>query len=472
MSDGPLFLGIDFGTSKCTMAWFDPRTGHAQAIKNAEGEDKTPSVVYFGADSVLVGTPAENMLEEEDERGRVFASVKRSIARPMRMRLPDGRMITPVEVAVEILKKLKHDAETGHFHEPVERVVLTCPAAFTEAERDALSDAARQSGFPTVDLLDEPVAAALAYAHAGLKVEGHVLVYDLGGGTFDVAVLVRDQDGFRPALAPKGLRSCGGDDFDRALYDHCDELARQTLQRPLSGDDRIDLQFLRLCRLRKENLTNRERCEFSAYLPGGVRFKHLLERATFEALITHRVEETVRLTRSVVEEARDNGHPVQTVVLIGGSSRVPLVRRLLMKDANLPAEPQVWQQQDVAVALGAAYRGQSLWGANGKARLGTDPGQRDQAALIVCPECSTRVSQKAAHCSECGYPFPQTLAALAPCPECGTRVSRDALSCSECGYPFPQTQAVLAPCPECGTGVSAKALNCPECGYPLRKRVN
>jgi actin-like ATPase involved in cell morphogenesis len=366
MSAAPPFLGIDFGTSKSTMAWLNPRTGQAEIIKNAEGEEKTPSVVYFGADGTLVGTPAENMLEEEEQRGRVVVSVKRSIARPMRIALPDGRLITPPEVAVEILKKLKRDAEKGHFKESVERVVLTCPAAFSEAERDALADAAMRAGFQTVELLEEPVAAALAYAEAGLKVEGHVLVYDLGGGTFDLAVLAHDDTGFRSALAPKGIRSCGGDDFDRALYDHCDEQARQTLQRSLSGNDTIDLQFLRLCRLRKESLTERERCEFSTYLPGGLRFKHAVERSTFEGLISRHVEETVRLTRSVVDEARDSGHAVATVVLIGGSSRVPLVQRLLLKDAHLPVEPQRWQQQDVAVALGAAYHGQSLWGTGGK----------------------------------------------------------------------------------------------------------
>jgi GTPase Era involved in 16S rRNA processing len=387
MSTAPPFLGIDFGTSKSTMAWLNPRTGQAEIIKNAEGEEKTPSVVYFGADGALVGTPAENMLEEEEQRGRVVVSVKRSIARSMRIALSGGGLITPLEVVVEILKKLKRDAEKGHFKETVERVVLTCPAAFSEAERDALVDAATRSGFHTVELLEEPVAAALAYAQAGLKVEGHVLVYDLGGGTFDLAVLARDATGFRSALAPKGLRACGGDDFDRALYDHCDELARQILQRSLSGNDTIDLQFLRLCRLRKESLTERDRCEFSTYLPGGVRFKHAVERSTFEGLISRHLEETVRLTRSVVDEARDSGHAVATVVLIGGSSRVPLVQRLLLQDAHLPVEPQRWQQQDVAVALGAAYHGQSVWGANAKIEVGNirDHSQSAQAADSSAP---------------------------------------------------------------------------------------
>ncbi len=186
-----------------------------------------------------------------------------------------------------------------------------------------------------------------------------MLVYDLGGGTFDLAVLARDEEGFRLALKPRGLRTCGGDDFDRALYDHCDELARRTLQRSISGDDSLDLRFLRLCRWRKESLTDRERCEFSMYLPGTmVRFKSVLERSAFEALIARHVEETVRLTRSIVEEARDNGHPVATVVLIGGSSRVPLVERLLREALRIKFVK--WQARDLAVALGAAYHGWML----------------------------------------------------------------------------------------------------------------
>jgi molecular chaperone DnaK (HSP70) len=434
MTATPPFLGIDFGTSKSTMAWFNPRSGHAEIIKNAEGEEKTPSVVYFGSDAVLVGTPAENMLDDEEERSRVFVSIKRNLVKSMRIALPDLRMVTPLEVASEVLKKLKQDAETGHFKDPVGRVVLTCPASFTEAERKTLTEAATRSGFCAVELLEEPVAAALAYTRAGLKVEGHVLVYDLGGGTFDLAVLARDDDGFRLAFPPKGLRNCGGDDFDRAVYDHCDELARNTLNRTISGEEKTDLQFLRLCRQRKENLTSRERCEFSSFLPGGIRFKYTLDRSTFEKLIARHVQETVRLTRAVVEEALDQGHRVGTVVLIGGSSRVPLIRQLLLKDANLPAEPERWQQQDMAVALGAAYQGQLLWGADDERKLQTSPVPDRQQKAVTCPECTSKVSPKAIRCSECGYPLREMQKTL--CPECKNGVSPNAVTCPECGYPL------------------------------------
>jgi molecular chaperone DnaK (HSP70) len=324
------FVGIDFGTSKSSMAWYNPRTGQAEIIKNAEGEEKTPSVVYFGEGEPLVGTPAEQMLEDETQRARVVVSVKRKLASRQSLALA-GRHVTPVDVAAEILKKLRHDAEAGHFHEPVERAVITCPAAFDQLQRDLIAEAARRAGFRSVELLDEPVAAALAYAHAGLKVGNQVLVYDLGGGTFDLAVLARDgEDGpYELALPPRGERQCGGDDFDQALYAHCDELAQQTLGQPLGPGGETDLYFLRVCRLRKENLSARAQCELSSLLAGGKRFRCTLDRSTFEGLITQPVERTVRLTRELLEEAKAQGQEVDTVVLIGGSAKLPLVQRLL-----------------------------------------------------------------------------------------------------------------------------------------------
>ena len=241
------------------------------------------------------------------------------------------------------------------------------------------------------------------------------------------------------------------------------------MQRSVSGDDRTDLRFFRLCRLRKESLTNRDRCEFSAYLPGGVRFKHVLERSTFEGLISHHVEETVRLTRSVVEEARENGHPVETVVLIGGSSRVPLVRQLLLKDANLPAEPQRWQQQDVAVALGAAYQGQSLWRDRGKQtqshfRAGGASGPRGLPGVFDTgfsqgpPLLRVRVSLSA----KTKRVRPLSGLWVEPAPQ--------DLTCRNCGYPFEQKQNERAPCPDCGVKPSPKDLTCRHCGYPLKAK--
>ena len=362
MGSATPFIGIDFGTSKSSMAWFNPKTGQAEIIKNAEGEDKTPSVAYFGEHKILVGKPAEYMLEDEVERKRVVISAKRELVPDVPIVLPDRR-VKAVEVAAEILRKLRIDAEEGHFHQEVHRAVITCPAAFDLPQRDKIVEAGRLAGFTEIKLLEEPTAAALAYAQAGLRVGNHVLVYDLGAGTFDLAVVARGDDGsFRLALEPKGIARCGGDDFDRVLYDHCDELARQTLGRPISLTGELDLYFLRECRDRKESLSAQESCMFSSLLPseqGVTRFRHAIERATFEALIDSHIEATVRLTKAILDEAAAWGYTVDTVVLIGGSSRVPLALRLLTE--TLPVAPRKSQIQDVAVALGAAHYGHNLW---------------------------------------------------------------------------------------------------------------
>jgi actin-like ATPase involved in cell morphogenesis/tetratricopeptide (TPR) repeat protein len=286
-------------------------------------------------------------------------SVKRELVRPS-LRDVGGRMVTPLDAAVEILKKLKRDAETGLFHREITRAVITCPAAFDQLERDKIAEAGQRAGFREVELLEEPVAAAMAYARAGLDVGRSVLVYDLGGGTFDLALLVRDEDGeFRLAMEPRGLR-CGGDDLDRALYDYLDQAVRQRANRTI-GTGGVDLAFLRACRQRKEALSVRETCDLRALLPGTNQpVTKTLKREWFESLIEEQVEPTIRLTRDLVEEARLSGCPVESVVLIGGSSRIPLVAQKL-KEA-LPIEPKRWQHQDVAVALGAAYHGSRLWG--------------------------------------------------------------------------------------------------------------
>src|SRR5580693_6594495 len=175
MASAP-FIGIDFGTCNCSVAWFNPQIAHAELLLNAEGEDKTPSVVYFGPSEVLVGRHAEAGLESREARKRVLSAVKRDLVRPRAWMFGDRR-VTPVEAAAEILKKLRRDAEEGQFHEPIVRAVITCPAAFDEAEKDKLREAAALAGFQEVELLEEPVAAAIAYARAGVQVGRYVLVY-------------------------------------------------------------------------------------------------------------------------------------------------------------------------------------------------------------------------------------------------------------------------------------------------------
>lgn len=359
MSSQP-FLGIDFGTCNSSMAWFNPRTGQAEVLLNAEGEDKTPSVVRFGPRQVLVGKQAEECLEIPEDRKRVIAAAKRELAK-RRVWMIDARPITPVDAAVAVLRKLRCDAEALHFYKPVSRAVITHPAVFDEIEKDKLRQAAAGAGFQEIELLAEPVAAALAYAAAGVEVGRHVLVYDLGGGTFDLALLVRDEDDgvFRLGLEPRGAR-LGGEDFDRAVYDFFDEQIQNQYGKPLCADGR-DLSFLRQCRKYKENLSlNESPVPMSWWWPGMGRLKLQMKRTVFEGLIVPHIERTVQLTRSIWEDAVLAGQRTDTVILIGGSTRVPLIQRRLRE--SLAVEPRRWQKQDLAVTLGAAHFAQMLWG--------------------------------------------------------------------------------------------------------------
>jgi actin-like ATPase involved in cell morphogenesis len=353
------YIGIDFGTTASKMAWFNPRTGQAEVLLNAEGEQKTPSVVYFGDEEILVGTPAEQMLEFPEDRKRIVASIKRNLVQTPQLWLA-GRPVRAIDVAAAILRKLKKDAEELHFHEPVKQAVVTHPASFNVLQRDKIAEAARLAGFETVVILAEPIGAALAYARAGLSVGNRLLVYDLGGGTFDVALLARENGSWRLAIEPRGLDYCGGDDFDRALYDYCEERAFAEMGGSISEGGLIDLQFLQLCRQRKESLSLQARALFSTLVQvngQAVPFKQTIERTTFEELIGERVRSTVALTEETVKESA--GEAIDTVVLVGGSSKVPMIARLLQD--TLPVPPVRWGFQDVAVALGAAHHARAVF---------------------------------------------------------------------------------------------------------------
>jgi parallel beta-helix repeat protein len=350
-------LGIDFGTTYSSMAWFNPQTGRAEVLRNAEGEEKTPSVVYYGDKEVVVGKVAEYYVEDPQACKRMLRAVKRDLAKQIQYAV-GSRQVRPVQAAAKILRKLKQDAEKEHFHRRVQRVVLTHPAVFDEVEKERLREAARRAGFAEVVLLEEPVAAALAYLAAGVgPVEQGILVYDLGGGTFDLTLVVPDEGpaGFRVALPPRGLR-IGGEDFDLAIYDDFDNFVRQC--GASLGKDGLDLAFLKSCQKYKENLSVVE--EPAAPLrwfwsEGREWISRSMTRRDFERLINAHVERTVALTRQLLREAHEKGLQAKHVLLIGGSSRIPLIQRRLKEE--LQTEPLVWEQRDIAVALGAAIYG-------------------------------------------------------------------------------------------------------------------
>jgi hypothetical protein len=347
-------IAIDFGTYGTCAAWINPRFGQAEVLPNLDGESTTPSVAYFGRDEVVVGRPALAMVTIEEEQPRIVLGAKRHLMQATDLAVP-GREVKAASVAVELFRKIKCDAERDVFRTEIARVVVTHPASLGQTERDTLRTAATSAGFSDVTLLEEPVAAALAYDRNAGDVGDHLLVCDLGAREFNFAVLSRTEEGlFRLALPPRTLH-VGGDDFDRQLYDHCDLIAQKELGRSIDPKGGIDISILLACRRQKEVLSDRQRSEFSAYLPGGVRLRHQLDRATFEGLVRGHAELAARMARSLFDDAIVQECTVETVLLIGGSARIPLIQQFFEKAIPLRLSP--WPQQDTAVALGAAYFG-------------------------------------------------------------------------------------------------------------------
>jgi molecular chaperone DnaK (HSP70) len=362
-------LGIDFGTTNSVMAAIDQKTGQPQVIPNAEGEEKTPSIVYYAPEGVIVGRGAESALSdaeflEGEERDMVlqsiFRSVKRELGNKQMHALPDGKTVTPAEIASEVIRKLKKDAEELYFHEPLTRAVITHPAAFSPSQRKAVEEAAHLAGFESVTLLEEPVAAALGQMARGEKVGAGMLVYDLGGGTFDLAYVQRDgETGFRTPLGPLGMVRCGGDDVDQKIYDYIDELARAQGLSLYHRDGNLSQSTLLECRKGKEDLSSRTQTRITVMIPEvhAVPKHYFLKRDELEGLMEEMTARTVKQTLELKRRVEQGSLPLDQVVLIGGSTRSPLIQKKLEEalGGSLPVVKTVYA--DYAVALGAAMNG-------------------------------------------------------------------------------------------------------------------
>src|SRR5215470_15869614 len=339
--EGSLAVGIDLGTTNSVVAI--AREGKPAALHDESGGALVPSVVaYPQGGGVLVGDDARSLMTKEPRN--VVASVKRLMGRGaadlhavagvlpyeiepgsgetdmVKLRI-GGKARSPVEISAEILKALRQRAEAA-LEKPVERAVITVPAYFDDAARTATRDAARVAGLEVLRLVNEPTAAALAY---GLDkgAEGLYAVYDLGGGTFDFSLL-RLEKGVFQVLATGGDTALGGDDFDRAIAE------RMLAERDKDGlGDKVDeaavKTALALGRHMKEQLSDRDQTSGRLEV-GGVPSFHALTKPEFEAMVEAYVKRTLDIARHVLADADMKAADVQGVVLVGGSTRVPLVR--------------------------------------------------------------------------------------------------------------------------------------------------
>jgi molecular chaperone DnaK len=368
----PRIVGIDLGTTNSLVAYTDGRT--PKVIADADGRALLPSIVAFTPDGVLVGESARRQLARNPARtiysvkrlmGKGYEEVREELrhlpfeilpsSEVVRIRVGD-REVTPPEVSAHVLRALKSRAET-FFGEAVEQAVITVPAYFNDSQRQATKDAGRIAGLDVLRIVNEPTAASLAYGLQNLA-QGVIAVYDLGGGTFDISIL-RVKDGVFEVLATNGNTYLGGDDFDRALVEWLLEDIRGAHGADLAKDPEA-VQELRLgaeaakCRLSFEERTTLT-IPFDTFT-----YRKEIARGDVERLVAPLVEATLGPCRMALRDAGLDPAQVDQVVLVGGSTRVPLVKRRV--EELFGKVPHSQLNPDEVVALGAAVQAQILAG--------------------------------------------------------------------------------------------------------------
>ena len=345
-------IGIDLGTTNSCVAVMEG--GEAVVIPNPEGARTTPSVVAYANGERLVGQVAKRQAVTNPDN--TVMSIKRKMGQKIEVSM-GGKSYQPPEISAMILQKLKSDAE-AYLGEPVTQAVITVPAYFSDAQRQATKDAGKIAGLEVLRIINEPTAAALAY---GLdKSEEHtVLVFDLGGGTFDVSILELDEGVFQ-VKATAGNNLLGGDDFDQRIVDYLVDGFRR--------EQGIDLAADRMAMQRLREAAEKAKIELSGMMTSNINLpfitavngepRHMdvtLTRAKFDELTADLVEKTMGPTRQAMSDAGLTAAQIDRVLLVGGSTRIPAVQEAIKK--LIGKEPHKGINPDECVALGAAIQG-------------------------------------------------------------------------------------------------------------------
>ena len=352
-------IGIDLGTTNSCVSVMEG--GEAVVIPNAEGNRTTPSVVAFSKNGErLVGQIAKRQAVTNPDN--TVISIKRQMGTNEKVRI-EGDEFSPQEISAMILQKLKADAE-NYLGTTVTQAVITVPAYFSDSQRQATKDAGKIAGLEVLRIINEPTAASLAYGMDKEDQDQKIIIYDLGGGTFDVSILDIG-DGVFEVLSTNGNTKLGGDDFDEAIINYLVAEFKKT--------DAIDLKNDKMAMQRLKEAAEKAKIELSGMQQTQINLpfitadatgpKHLditLTRAKFEELIGKLVEETRIPVEQAMKDAGITANDIHKVLLVGGSTRVPLVQEMVKKITG--KEPDRGINPDECVAIGAAIQGGVLSG--------------------------------------------------------------------------------------------------------------
>ena len=352
-------IGIDLGTTNSCVAVMEG--GEPVVIPNAEGSRTTPSVVAFQKDGTrVVGQVAKNQAVANPEK--TVISIKRKMGSDYKVKI-DDKAYSPQEISAMILSKLKADAE-AYLGSKVTDAVITCPAYFTDSQRQATKDAGKIAGLNVLRIINEPTAAALSYGLDKEKENSKVMIYDLGGGTFDVSIL-EISDGVFEVLATNGNNMLGGDDFDKKLMDYMAEEFKKA--------HGVDLTKDKMAMQRLKEAAEKAKIELSGTMSttvslpfismtdaGPVHLDMEITRQKFEALIADLVDKTAEPMRLAMKDAGLSYNDIDKVILVGGSTRVPCVVQKVKQITG--KEPFKGINPDECVAIGAAIQGGVLTG--------------------------------------------------------------------------------------------------------------
>lgn len=352
-------IGIDLGTTNSCVSVMEG--GEAIIIPNVEGNRTTPSVVAFTKDGErLVGETAKRQAITNPDR--TISSIKREMGSNYKIDI-DGKDYTPQDISAMILQKLKADAES-YLGETVSEAVITVPAYFTDAQRQATKDAGKIAGLEVKRIINEPTAAALAYGMDKEHGQHRIMVYDLGGGTFDVSIL-EVGDGVFEVLATRGNNKLGGDDFDQRIINYIADNFKKENGVDLT-QDKMSLQRLKEAaeKAKKElstTMTTNINLPFiSATAAGPLHLNMDLTRAKFNELTHDLVEKTTEPVKSAIKDAGISASEIDKVLLVGGSTRIPAVQEAVKQ--IIGKDPQKDINPDECVAIGASIQGGVLTG--------------------------------------------------------------------------------------------------------------